>query len=88
MALGANGGLHMTQDDLLLLAHILALTQGVKLSTVSVWATQGSNPMLFDWAGGGPRLLDIDAGDRRDVVPAELATRSRMAERHTALGAA
>ena len=62
MALGANGGLHMTQDDLLRLVHILALTQGVKLSTVSVWATNGSNPMLFDRlaAGRGCSTLTLE----------------------------
>jgi len=43
----------MTQDDLLLLAHILARTQGMKLSTVSVWATHGSNPMVFDRLAAG-----------------------------------
>jgi len=38
----------MTRDDLLTLARTLAESRGVKLSTVSVWATGGMNHLLFD----------------------------------------
>jgi hypothetical protein len=78
----------MTRDDLLTLAR--TLTERRRRETLDR-LRMGHTGLQSDAvrpAGGGPRLLDIDAGDRRDVVPAELATRSRMAERHTALGAA
>ena len=53
----------MTQDDLLLLAHILSRVRGVKLSTVSVWATGGTNPMLFDRLAAG-RGCSVQTMDR------------------------
>ena len=47
----------MTRDDLLTLARTLAERRGVKLSTVSVWATGGMNHLLFDrLAARAPRV--------------------------------
>jgi len=43
----------MTQDDLLLLAHILARVRGIKLSTLSKLATAGSNRLLFERLAAG-----------------------------------
>jgi hypothetical protein len=43
----------MTQDDLLLLAHILSRVRGVTLGTVSKWATHGSNRLLFERLAAG-----------------------------------
>ena len=52
----------MTEGDLLLLARIVAETRGVKLGTVSRWATRDTNPMLFDRLARGrgctPRTVD------------------------------
>ena len=43
----------MIQDDLLLLAHILARVRGIKLSTLSKLATAGSNRLLFERLAAG-----------------------------------
>ena len=43
----------MTRGDLLLLAQTLAEARGVKLVTISRWATRGSNPQLFDRLAAG-----------------------------------
>ena len=43
----------MTQSDIPLLARTLAEARGVKLSTVSRWATRDRNPRLFDRLAAG-----------------------------------
>ena len=43
----------MTQGDLLTCARVLAEARGVKLVTISRWATRGSNPQLFDRLAAG-----------------------------------
>jgi hypothetical protein len=53
MIAAVTGGMQMTQSDILLLARTLAAARGVKLSTVSRWATRDTNPMLFGRLAAG-----------------------------------
>ena len=67
MIAAVTGGMQMTQSDILLLARTLAAARGVKLSTVSRWATRDTNPMLFGRLAVA-RLLAPHRQSRRGVV--------------------
>ena len=67
----------MTEPDLLLLARIVAEARGVKLGTVSRWATRDTNPMLFDRLAQGrgctPRTCERAAAWFRQHWPRHVA---------------